>query len=63
MASKYLGLDCTKKRKEKETKNPTINLKIRLFFESVFFFKVKELNNGRKENKNELNGSVMSMMR
>lgn len=63
MASKYLGLDCTKKQKEKETKNPTINLKIRLFFESVFFLKVKELNNGRKENKNELNGSVMSMMR
>lgn len=37
MANKYLGLDCTKKRKEKETKNPTINLKIRLFFESDFF--------------------------
>lgn len=62
MASKYLGLDCTKKRKEKETKNPTINLNIRLFFETDFF-KGKELNRGRKEKKNELNGSVKSIMR
>lgn len=54
MASKYLGLDCTKKQKEKETKNPTINLKIRLFFESDFFFKRKELNKGRKESKKRI---------
>lgn len=33
MASKYLGLELTiNKSKERETKNPTINLKIRLFF-------------------------------
>lgn len=48
MASKYLGLELTI-NKSKETKNPTINLKIRLFFERFFFLR-KELNNG-KENK------------
>lgn len=50
----------TKGKRNKKSHNKPKNTS---FFLRAFFFKVKELHKGRKENKKELNGSVMSMMR